>query len=171
MKLIHKLAAGLGILGLLAAVTFPALAATEGSVSATVTPQLISLTVADGAVAYGTLDANTNKDTITLGDTQTATNSGNVAENFAIRSSDAVSAGTNWNLEATTGTNQYTHEFSTNGGAAYTFFPADNTNTTLVNGVAVGGNQSFDLRIKTPVTSTDTLEHTITVTVQASAAS
>jgi len=170
MKIINKLTAGLGIFALLAVVALPALAATEGSVSATVTSQLISLTVEDGGVAYSVLDADTLQNTIILGDTQTASNSGNVTENFAIRSTDAVSAGTDWNLEVTTGTDQYTHEFSIDNGSSYTFFPANNSNTTLVNGVGVGGNQNFDLRIKTPVVSTDVLEHTITVTVQASAA-
>ncbi len=147
------------------------MAATTADVSATVTSQLISVTVADGSVAYGVLNADTNQDTVTLSDTQTATNNGNVPENFSIRSSDATSGGTNWNLAASTGTDEFTHEFSIDSGSNWIAFNVDNiTYSSMSSSVAAsGGTDNFDLRIKTPVSSTDNDEHTITVTVLATA--
>ena len=166
----RKIWAAIGGAAILAASALPALAATEGTVSATVTPQLVSISVStDGTVAYGTLPSNTIKNTITLTDTQTVLNDGNVDEDFNIRSSDAISAGTDWNLEATTGSDQYVHKFSTDSGTSYTNFPAGNSNISLVNGLAASASQSFDLQITTANPSTNLLEHTITVTVQASA--
>ena len=49
---------------------------------------VISVTVTDGAVNYGTLSLGISQDTLVghLADTQTATNNGNVAEDFNILS-------------------------------------------------------------------------------------
>ena len=141
-------------------------------VSATVTAQLVSVSItSDGVVAYGTLPLNTTKDTIALTDTQTATNNGNVTVDLGIRSSDAV-GDTNWNLAASADTDVFTHEFSINSGGLWTHFSADNnTYSTLVNTVTAGNGQTFDLRIGTPTASTDSVEHTVTVTVQATLSS
>ena len=168
----RRIWAAIGGAVILAASALPALAATEQGVSATVTPQLVSLTITtNGSVAYGTLAANTSQDTTTSGvdDTETVQNNGNVNEDFDIRSSDAVSAGTDWDLELTTGSDQYVHEFSTDNGTTYTNFPADNSNTSLAGPVAASASQSFDLKITTANPSTNLLLHTITVTVQATA--
>ena len=116
------------------------------------------------------MDPDTNQDTVTLGDTQTVQNDGNVNEDFGIKSSDAASAGTPWNLAASTGTDQFTHEFSTNSGSSWTDFNADNNTYSSISSAIVPTNtDDFDLQIKTPTSSTDTLEHTITVTVLATA--
>src|SRR5690349_8778650 len=79
-------------------------AATTGTVAATVTPQNISVAVTDGTVAYGTLDLSTSADTTSGGvnDTQTATNDGNVAEDFNVTSTNAT-GGTAWTLAGTIG--------------------------------------------------------------------
>jgi len=166
---LKKVLAALTAVALMLALTAPALAATTGTVSATVTAQLISLSVADGDVSYGVLDADTFGDTVGT-ETQTVTNNGNVAEDFGIKSSGASSAGTPWNLAASTGTDEFTHDFSVNSGANWTAFNVDNAAyTAMSSNIAKDGTDTFDLRIKTPVTSTDTLEHTITVTVLATA--
>ncbi len=88
--------------------------ANEAGVAATVTVQNISVSVSDGTVVYGTLPVNTAKSTLAgeLNDLQTATNNGNVTENFNIRGTDS---GT-WTLGATAGSNVYVHKFSTNSG-------------------------------------------------------
>ena len=165
-----KIWTAIGASALLAATALPAIAATEDSVSATVTPQLVSLTMtSDGNVAYGTLASNASQDTVALTDTQTVQNNGNVNEDFRIRSSDAVSAGTNWDLGATTDIDQYVHQVSIDSGTIYTNFPANNTTMLLVSPVGASSSQSFDLKITTANPSTDLLEHTITVTVVASA--
>ena len=135
--------------------------ADTASVAATVTVQNISVTVTDGTVAYGVMAAGASKDTLSPADLQTATNNGNVTENFNIRGTDS---GT-WTLGATAGSNVYVHKFSTNSGAAWTALTL--VNQTLATGKAVGGTQTFDLQITTPTVSADYIEHSVNVTVQA----
>jgi len=161
----------LGLVGMVAGVAVKA----DETVTATVTPQVISVSVSDGSVSYGILSADTNEDTTSSGvdNTQIATNDGNVPEKFSVKSSDATSTGTNWELAASTGTDDFMHEFCTlncDGSPTWVDFNVDNTTyVTLVDSIAVSANQDFDLRIKTPTASTDSLEHSITVTVLAEA--
>ena len=135
--------------------------ADTASVAATVTVQNISVTVTDGTVAYGVMAAGASKDTLSPADLQTATNNGNVTENFNIRGTDS---GT-WTLGATAGSNVYVHKFSTNSGAAWTALTL--VNQTLATGKAVSGTQTFDLQITTPTVSADYIGHSVNVTVQA----
>lgn len=152
-----------------------ALAASTGTVAATITPQKISVAVADGSVAYGILDLSTSKDTTSAGvnDTQIATNDGNVAEDFNIKSSDAT-GGSGWTLAGTAGADQFKHSFCTAGSGSPD--PCDATPTwtamttsyaSLSTNVATSGTKSFDLKIDTPTTTSDYLEKSITVTIQA----
>ena len=69
------------LLGTLA-IPITASAADEGTVTATVTGSLVSVTVADGNVAYGILALSATENTTASGlnDTQTATNDGTVTE-------------------------------------------------------------------------------------------
>ena len=110
-------------LAMIAAMALPmgVSAAETGTVTCTVTGALVSVIVTDGSVAYGTLALNYEKDTTTSGvnDNQTATNNGTVDETFMIKSSDADGA-TPWTLETSQSANQFTHKFSTTGGAPWT---------------------------------------------------
>jgi hypothetical protein len=139
------------------------LAADTASVTATVTVQNISVTVSDGTVAYGTLGQNATKNTCTLVDTQTATNNGNVTENFNIKGQ----ASTNWTLGATAGSNIYTHKFSTATCPTFTGTALTTAYQTLATGKAVNGTQTFDLEINTPNPSTVYTQQSVDVTVQA----
>ena len=161
MKSLISTIAILGLVGMVVGVAVQA--ATEGSVTATVTVQSISLTVTDGTVAYGVLVVNTSTSTLGLTpvDTQTATNNGNVTENFNIRGTNSA----NWTLQAAAGNEQYVHKFSTNGGASYT--PLTLVNQTLATGKAPLGTQSFDLQITTPTATTFFTQQSVNVTVQA----
>jgi len=144
-------------------------AATEATVSATVTSELIAVSVSDGAVAYGILPVNTNQDTVTLSDTQVVTNDSNVAANLDVKSSDAA-GGTGWNLVAAVGSlDEFTHEFAPDGSTWTTFNVVNATYTSLATNVAAGDTQNLDLRIKTPTSVTDNTQKTITVTVLATA--
>ena len=145
-------------------------AADTADVTATVTAQLISVSVLDGSVAYGILPVNTNQDTVTLIDTQVVTNDGNVDVDLSVKSSDAV-GGIAWNLAATNASlDEFTHEFSSDDGGNYAGFNVDNiTYASLVTGVSPAGTQNLDLRIKTPASVTDNALKTITVTVLATA--
>ena len=162
-----KIFAGISILALIA-VAFPLGAATEVGVNATVTVQNIAVSVSDGTVAYGTLTLNSQEDTTSSGvnNTQVATNDGNVVENFNIKGADAG----NWTLAGAAGANQYVHEFcrgDTGTCDATAVFTALTTSyQELDTNVATSGTQDFDLQITTP-TSSDFVEHTAVVTVQA----
>lgn len=142
-------------------------AASTADVSATVTAELITITVADGSVDYGILPVNTIKDTVSPSQTQVVTNSGNVDVDLGVKSSDAV-GGTDWNLAATNATlDEFTHEFAPDG-STWTAFNADNT-TYVSLATSITTTQNLDLRIKTPASVTDNILKTITVTVLATA--
>lgn len=150
-------------------------AATTGTVAATVTPQNISVSVTDGTVSYGTVDVSSSKDTTSGGvnDSQTATNDGNVAEDFNIKSTDAT-GGTTWTLAGTIGANQYKHSFCTSGSGSPD--PCDTSPTwsamttsyaALTTNISASGTKLFDLKLDTPSSVADYTQKTITVTVQA----
>lgn len=133
------------------------------------TPPIISITVADGTVAYGRVAVGATEDTTASGvnDTQTATNNGNVAEEFQIKSSNAI-GGTDWTLGAAQDDNTFTHKASIDDGSTWDIaMTAADVYVVLKGNVAVDGTQTFDLQIGMPTTITDYGEHTITVTVLA----
>jgi hypothetical protein len=154
------------VLGLIVSFTPVVKAATTGTITATVTVQNVSITVTDGTVAYGTLGLNSSLGT-NAAQTQTATNDGNVAEDFAIKGQD--SAG--WTLEAAVGANQYMNRFCIATCASpptnYTALTTDNQ--TLVANVSASGTQTFDLYITTPTSSTAFTSQSVDVTVTATA--
>lgn len=143
--------------------------AAEGTVTCTVSAAMVSVTVTDGDVAYGTLALEETKSTLDLTDTQTVTNSGNVREDFTIKSSNATrDGGTTWDLvTATPGHNEFKHEFSTDSGSNWTAMPADNSFTGLMSDIDPEDSGPLDLRITMPGTTDDYLEHSIIVTVMA----
>lgn len=134
---------------------------------ATTTAAVVSVTVTtDGSIAYGTLSSADNKSTIQLSDTQTAQNDGNVAEDFNIKTS-AATGGTGWTLGAAAGSNIFVHEFSTNSGGNWTKFTTADSYQTLITNIAASGTQNFDLRFTAPNPSSDVVQKTITITIQA----
>jgi len=149
-----------------------AFAATTASVGATVTVQNISVTVTNGSVAYGTMGLNATASTRSPANLQTATNNGNVAEDFTIKGMDATGSTQTWTLAATAGSAQYIHGFCI---ASCTTPPTNYTALTTsytalgAGNVAVNGTQTFDLYINTPTATTDYTVHTVDVTVSAAA--
>jgi len=137
----------------------------------------VSLTVADGAVAYGILDLSpsaaspTTKSTVDLTDTQVINNNGNVNEDYAVKSSDGV-GGTAWNLvaAASIASDAFGHQYSTNG-TTFTDFPSSNGYTAdVITNKAPAADANLDTKILMPTASTDAnVEKTITVTVLATA--
>ena len=132
---------------------------TEG----TYTPVTVSVSVSDGVVSYGTLTAGSSQDTTSSGlnDTQTATNDGDVTENFNIKGQNSAS----WTLTATAGSEQYVHEFSTNGGSNWTALTT--TYQTLATNIGVSGTVNFDLKITVPTSTNDYTQQSVDVTIQA----
>ena len=139
-------------------------AADTASVAATVTVQNISVSVADGTVAYGILAVNTSAGT-NPADLQTATNNGNITEAFNIKGQNSA----NWTLGAAAGADTYVHKFCTaTCGTPPTNYTALTTSyQTLGTGVAVSGTKTFDLYITTPTSSTNFTQQSVDVTVQA----
>ena len=170
-----SLIASICILGMIGMVIGVGVFAGEtGTVAATVTVQNISLTVADGAVAYGTIAVSTIKDTTSGGvdDTQVGTNNGNVTEKFNIKGADTTNCV--WTLAATAGADQYFHKFCTTGtgtpdpcDAGPTWNVLTTAYATLAASVAVDGTQRFDLQIGVPTSSTCYTAATAVVTVLA----
>lgn len=142
----------------------------EGTVSATVTAQNVSISVTtSGSVAYGIMAVNTHRSTIAtdLNQTQTILNSGNVPVNVNIRSNNT----TNWTLAATPGADQYTHMFCHTSCTTppTNFTPLTVTNATFQTNVPTAGTRNLDLRLSTPISTTHFAQQSITVTLQASA--
>jgi len=142
-------------------------AATEGTVTTTVTVQNISVTVTDGTVTYGTLANNSTKGTHSgdLNDLQTATNNGNVTEDFNIKGQNSG----DWTLAGTAGSDNYVHQFCTASCTTPTtnYTVLTTSYQTLTTGVAASGTQTFDLYINTPNPSTVYTEQSVDVIVQA----
>lgn len=129
------------------------------------TTKYVSVTLtSDGAIAYGMVSSS--KSTLDLSDTQTAKNDGTATENFTIKTSNAT-GGTPWTVGENPGTNIYVHEFSTNGGGAWTKFAAADSYQSLVSGVAPDGTQNIDFRVTIPSSVSDSQQKTITVTILA----
>jgi len=145
-------------------------AADTGTVTATVTVQNVALTVSDGSIAYGTLVAGGTKDTTASGvnDSQTVTNTGNVAEDFNIKGAN-VSTGCTWTLAATQGSEQYFHKFCNNGNcdSSPTWTALTTNYATLATNKSPSGTQEFDLQIGVPSSTSCTNQATVEVTVQA----
>lgn len=142
-------------------------AATTGAVTATVTVQSISITVTDGTVAYGTLGTSSTKDTTSSGvnDSQTATNDGNVTEDFNILGQSSGA----WTLGSTADSETYTHKWCTSDCDGTPTWTALTTSyQTLVASIAAsGGTQIFDLEIGTPTSTSTYTEQSVDITVQA----
>lgn len=162
--------ATIGILSLIGMMVIGlAQAGDTATVSATVTVQNISVTVADGLVAYGTLAVSGTKDTTSSGvnNSQTATNNGNLTETFNIKG--ANSTGCVWTLASSQGSEQYFHKFCNNGtcDSSPVWTALTGSYQTLATGKAVSGTQEFDLQIGVPSSTSCYTEATISVTVQA----
>ena len=136
---------------------------------ARVSEEIVSVVVTPSTIAYGTLALAESKNT-TPGQQLTVTNNGGVTANLSIKSSDATrDGGTTWTLVTTTpGLNQFKHEFSIDSGSNWTALTG--FYQTLKSNVLSGNNQTFDLQITMPDSTTDYLEHTIVITILAVAA-
>ncbi len=130
---------------------------------------VVSVSVSDGVVIYGTMVAGTSKTTINLTDTQTLTNDGNVTEIFNIKGQNAACP---WTLAATAGTDQYVHEFCKATDVSCASPPTNYTALTtsyqtLYTGVPASGTRQLDLRVTPPTASSCFTSQAVDVTVQA----
>ncbi|KKS07557.1 hypothetical protein A3K01_00290 [candidate division WWE3 bacterium RIFOXYD1_FULL_43_17] len=140
-------------------------AAETSTVTATVTAQNVSVTVSDNSVTYGTMSLGSSKSTITLSDTQTATNAGNVTSQLNIKGQNS----TGWTLAGTAGSDQYVHKFCVSScSTPPTNYTALTVNyQTLSASIAASGTQNFDLELTVPNSSSTYTQQSVDVIVQA----
>lgn len=141
-------------------------AADEGTVTATVTAQNISVSVNDGSITYGTIALNGSQTTLAAGvdDMQFASNTGNITEDLNIRGADTAA----WTLTSADPTGeQYSHEFSTNRGVNFLYLTT--SNRALVDAITTAVSQQFDLRITMSNNTATFTQQSAGVTVQATA--
>ena len=151
------------IAGVAALGSSPALAThTEtATVSATVTPAVLSVTASPPSVDYDVVELS-SADNLPSPASFTATNNGSITENILIRGANTA----NWALvSGVPATDQYRHEFSKDGFTTPVILTT--SNQTLDTGVAVNGTVTVSLRLDAPTASTTAATQTAPVTVVA----
>ena len=123
---------------------------------------VVSISVSDGSISFGTINFGESQDTITLGDTQSVTNNGNVNVTIEIQGANTACP---WTLASTVGNEQYRYDFSTNSGSVWT--PLTTSYSVLDTGLTPTSSQNFDLRLWTPSSTTCTTQQTVSVTLLA----
>ena len=131
----------------------------ESTVSATVTPAVLSVTATPTSVDYDVVEL-TSADNIPTPSTFTATNNGSITENIDIRGANTA----DWTLVSTVpATDQYRHEFSKDGFTTPIILTT--ANQGLDTGIAVNGTVTVSLRLDAPTASTTAATQTAPVTV------
>ena len=140
----------LGIVALLlVGLTVPASAEETGEVSCSVTVQTISISLDITDVNYGTLAFTETATSATI----TATNDGNVAEDFNVTGANATVTGGPWTLSNTEiGTNQYMHSVTGLSPVIAETKLTTSAQTWATNVVATTGTQTFTTKIYMPDT-------------------
>jgi hypothetical protein len=174
---------------LLALVVPAAVFSVESTVSCTVSAYLVSLSVDDGSVDYGVLALWQNRNTALYDfadnnegmdppQTQTITNTGTVAEEIRVKTSNAVGT-TNWTIGINQAEDIFLHEYclsaspyTGSGPVGWLPFIAADSYYLAAAGIDVppGAVRYLDLKISMPASVTDYGIHNITVTVEALAA-
>ena len=167
----------LGLVGMVVGVGVQA----DDTVTATVTPKLISVTLSDTTINYGTLALSTDNSNRSTAEsvTITATNNGNVTSNLTIVGSNATGGTTPWIIssdpaaDGAVASDQFAHRFD-EGSTFVTGEAAaldSSAYKTLKNGVAGSGTVDFILQMNMPTSSTNTSDtKSTTVTVLATEA-
>ena len=117
-----------------------ALAATEGTVTATVTAAVISISVTDGGVTYGSVALGATDNTIAESETQVVENTSNIEAEFNIKGTDSA----NWALVDGPSGEEYQHSFATSG---LVWTKLTTTYQTLIALLAQDATESLDLEI------------------------
>lgn len=146
----------------------------EDSSKITIPKELIvSITVSDGAIAYGLVAVNASKDSTSgdLNDTQQVTNDGTATVTLNIRGQDTSCP---WTLSGSSGADAYRHQFCSTGtgspdacDATPTWNNLTTSNQTLTTGLSPAGTFRFDLRLTTPTSSSCFVQQSADVIIQA----
>lgn len=156
-----------GIIGTTIGITSWAL--TEGTINATVTARNLAITrTSDGTLTYGTLDLSavtTTDPTGSINEVQTFQNAGSQAK-FNIKTDSTTGGATPWTAGAAVNTDVYVHWFATTTDITWQMLETNNTYetaTTIENGVSL----NVYLKFQAPSGSTEYVQKTVPVTVQA----
>ncbi len=161
MKQKTKIAIVITSVILLALVAVPVFAGSTAGVNVTVQAQNISITVSPTSYDYGVLSVGDTTETAT---TFTATNNGNIAEDFYIQGANT----TNWTLANNPGDEIYEHDFK--GGSQATYKALTTSDQAAASNIAAGGsvtNYRFQLHMPTSTTNFDPQSTTVTFTATA----
>jgi hypothetical protein len=165
-----------GAVLLSAALWLPSLAQSEGTISASVTVQNIAVSVAPTSVDYNTVpfESSQSSNLATPAVTFTATNDGNVNEDFAVRGADAtLSPGPgSWSIKATAldcvtpVLNEFRHSVTgTTGGDPEIFMDTAASTTPLAVAVGSASSKSFNSKIYTPCVGSAGLGQTASTSI------
>ncbi len=141
----------------------------ESTVSATVTPVVVSVIVSPTSVDYGVVELNTANNLPTNqagGESFTATNNGSITEDFEIKGGNTTPDA--WTLAGTAGSAQYVHKASNDNFSVQTI-TLTTSPQSLDTGIAVNGDVSVNLKLDSPTDTTTTATQTAPVTVIATA--
>ncbi len=151
----------------------PALAQ-SGDITATVTVKNIAVSVAPSTVDYGTLTFEATNKVGTAGAPQfTATNDGNVAEDFGVKGVDASGTGIAWTLTAGprscpgSGTDAFSHSvFGVSTGPVEDGEIVLSTSSQpLETGVGAAGTKDFNSKLYMPCSGSGGTGETATTTI------
>jgi hypothetical protein len=162
----------LGIVGMM----IGTMAKAGNVVTCTVTPGAYSVSVSPDSVGYGGMTLSATKASGTI----TATNDGTIATKLLINGSNATYVAYTWTLSTSIGVEDaYLHAYTTDlTEASGTAIGADYTtewedlltgNSDLAASVAVSGNQTFQLDMRTPASVSGGLGNSFTTTVTVTA--
>lgn len=123
----------------------------------------VSITVSDGAVAFGNVALSTSVDNTS--DIQTITVELGPA-NLGVKTTLFTAGASNWTLGTTNGSDQVVWEYSADG-TTWTTFTTTDTLYPLASSVARCGTKTLYLRLTMPTSTTSSEQHTANITVVA----
>ncbi len=130
----------------------------ESTVSATVTPAVLSVSVTPSSVDYDVVEL-TSTDNLPTPETFTATNNGSITEDLEIRGASTA----DWTLAGTAAADQYVHKASPD--AFSSTITLTTSNQTLGTNIATSGTVTVSLKLDAPTSSTTAATQTAPVTV------
>lgn len=132
------------------------------NVTVTITATALDVSVTPGNWAIGSISEGGTPDTV-VGDPFVAKNNRNASENLTIN----VAGSTNWTVGSDAGADQFAMKFSTDNGTSWTEITT--AGVTLVSNLGAQQQQSFDLQLLAPTSTTvGGTQQTIVVTLTAS---
>jgi hypothetical protein len=140
----------------------------ETSVTATVTAQVVALSItAHSSIAYGTVTTTADTTSGGLNESPTVRNDGSVNEDFQLKGTDS----THWTLAGSAGDATYAHKechSDCDGSPSWTALTTS-YGSDIFSSVAPNDTNDFDLQITVPTSNAGTSEEDVDVYVQATA--